>query len=86
MKTIKILFTGIAIIGLSSCATEFDIPGDDVPATVKDALKAKYPTAQVTKWEAEKMDGHLSYEAEFKVDGKEKEAYFKPDGTFIKEE
>lgn len=86
MKTMRFVLGCIAAVGLASCATEFDIPADDVPAAVKEALKAKYPDAQGTKWEAEKTDGHLAYEAEFKVGGKGKEAYFKPDGTFIKED
>jgi hypothetical protein len=38
------------------------------------------------EWEVEKEDGKLYYEAEFKLDGKSKEAYFRPDGSFTKEE
>lgn len=60
---------------------------DDVPPAVSAAFQAKYAGAQVTHWEVEKGDdGHLVYEAEFKLNGKSMEAEFKPDGTFVKEE
>jgi hypothetical protein len=86
MKAItKILLCGAAI-ALSSCSTEFGIVGEDVPSSVKTAFTAKYPTVTNPEWEVEKEEGRLIYEAEFKVDGKKKEAEFKPDGTFIKEE
>jgi uncharacterized membrane protein YkoI len=53
---------------------------------VQSAFKAKYPNASTPEWEVEKSEGRLIYEAEFKLDGKKKEAEFKPDGTFLKEE
>ena len=42
--------------------------------------------AKETEWGIEKQEEKLYYEAEFKVEGKRKEAYFRPDGTFSKEE
>ncbi|HSH67090.1 MAG TPA: PepSY domain-containing protein [Bacteroidia bacterium] len=86
MKTIKSLITASIALALSSCATELKIVGDDVPTAVSSAFKAKYPNATNPEWEVEKEEGRLVYEAEFKIDGKSKEAYFKPDGTFLKEE
>jgi hypothetical protein len=86
MKTIKSVITGAGIILLSSCATEFNILSDDVPSVVSSSFKTKYPSAQGSDWEVEKHDGHLVYEVAFKLDGKRKEAAFKPDGTFVKEE
>ena len=84
MKQLIIFFALLLFLG--SCAAEFNIPETDVPPGVKDAFKVKYPNALNAKWEAEKTDGHLAFEAEFTLDGKKKEAYFKPDGTFLKEE
>ena len=84
-KTIKFL-TIICTFVLVSCVSEFKIPAADVPQTVMSAFQAKYPNVQNAEWEAEKAEGHLTFEAGFKMDGKEKEAIFKPDGTFIKEE
>jgi hypothetical protein len=86
MQTInKFILCGMTI-ALSSCATEFSIIGDDVPQAVKSTFSSKYPSATDAKWEVEKSEGRLVYEAEFKLEGKRKEAEFKPDGTFIKEE
>jgi hypothetical protein len=76
----------LSLLLLTACATEFKIMETDVPAAVLSAFHTKYPNALNTKWEAEKNDGHLVFEAEFKLDGKNKEVYFKPDGTFLKEE
>jgi hypothetical protein len=86
MKTIKKIMVCATVVTLSSCATEFKIVGDDVPQVVKTAFTAKYPDVTNPEWEVEKEEGRLIYEAEFKLGGKKKEAEFKPDGTFIKEE
>ncbi|QLH33502.1 MAG: hypothetical protein HWD62_14705 [Cyclobacteriaceae bacterium] len=71
---------------ISSCACEIEIASSDVPQSVLTAFSGKYAGASDVEWEVEKEDGKLYYEAEFKVDGKRKEAYFRPDGTFSKEE
>jgi hypothetical protein len=71
---------------ISSCASEFNIASSDVPQSVLDSFKSKYPGASDVEWEVEKQNGKLYYEAEFKLDGKGKEAYFRPDGSFTKEE
>jgi hypothetical protein len=71
---------------IGACASEFKIVAADVPPAVITSFQTKYPNAQNVEWEAEKTEGHLAFEAEFKSDGKSKEAYFKPDGTFLKEE
>lgn len=86
MKNMLYILSAGAFLLATSCATEFDIPGDDVPQAVKDGFKAKYPNSAASEWEVEKSGGHLVYEAEFKLDGKKREAEFKPDGTFLKEE
>jgi hypothetical protein len=86
MKKKKYLVACAGLIFLSSCATELEIVSEDVPQSVQAAFKAKYPNAANPGWEVEKSGGRLVYEAEFKLDGKKKEAEFKPDGTFLKEE
>lgn len=85
MKT-PILALGIAVLALTACVSEFKITTSDVPPAVISSFQSKYPSAKNVEWEAEKTEGHLSFEAEFKTDNKSKEAYFKPDGTFLKEE
>jgi hypothetical protein len=86
MKTINKIVACATVVTLSSCTTEFKIVGDDVPQLVKTAFTTKYPNVASPEWEVEKEEGRLIYEAEFKFDGKKREAEFKPDGTFIKEE
>jgi hypothetical protein len=80
LLSIAVVFT------LGACASEFGISSSDVPDTVMKAFTTKYPGATEVEWEAEKDDGKLYYEAEFRLEGKRKEAYFRPDGTFTKEE
>ena len=85
MKNLNFISIVTAVF-FSSCASELKIVSTDVPQVVAASFQTKYPNAQNVEWEVEKADGHLAYEAEFKIDGKKKEAYFKPDGTFLKEE
>jgi hypothetical protein len=82
----KIILCMSLVLSLGSCTSEFKIVSSDVPQAANSAFQQKYPAAQNVEWEAEKADGHLVFEAEFMMDGKKKEAYFKPDGTFLKEE
>lgn len=85
MKT-KIIASIAAATMLASCASEFKIAASDVPQAVLDSFNSKYPGARDVAWEVEKEDGKLYFEAEFKMDNKEKEVHFRPDGTFAGEE
>lgn len=82
------IIIGLVIaVCLSACSSdEFEIKESEVPPNVLSALKAKYPSAQVTKWEAEKEDGKFYFEAEIKEAGKEKDIHITPDGTSVTEE
>ena len=84
--TKKNLFFCAGSLMLAGCANEFDITASDVPPAVIAAFQQKYPSAKVSEWEVEKADGHLMFSAEFKLDGKNKQAGYKPDGTFVEEE
>ncbi|HEX8060180.1 MAG TPA: hypothetical protein VF473_04555 [Cyclobacteriaceae bacterium] len=85
MKIITIT-TIVAATLFAGCASEFEIAASDVPQAVVESFKAKYPGATDVEWEVEKEDGKLFFEAEFKLNGKEVEAHFRPDGTFSGEE
>ena len=62
MKSITFICFLLAT-GLASCSsTEFEIKESEVPPNVLTAFKAKYPTAQVKKWQAEKEDGKFVFE------------------------
>ena len=71
---------------LTACSTELQLISTDLPPTVSSAFAAKYPGATDAKWEAEKENGRLVFEAEFEFDGKHREATFRPDGTFVDED
>ena len=82
----KLLLCSSFTLMLGACSTEFSISSSDVPAVVQSSFQHKYANAQNVCWEVEKVNGHLGFEAAFKVDGKRKEAYFMPDGVFVSEE
>ncbi|MCD6010362.1 MAG: putative beta-lactamase-inhibitor-like, PepSY-like [Flavipsychrobacter sp.] len=88
-KTIVYMALFVAGLSFTACKenkTETDITEADVPVAVKDAFTAKYPAAAEVKWEKETEGAKVCYEAEFKVENKEKEAFFDEAGAFIKEE
>ena len=84
MKKYFLLLTLAASFFLISCK-EKEVAEADVPAPVKTAFTTKYPGAAVEKWESETKDGKKVYGADFKIDGKEKEAEFDAEGNFLKE-
>src|SRR5438270_3473125 len=58
---------------------EEKIPLGRVPPAVTDAVKAKYPGAELTGAEKEADDGGTVYEVAFKHQGQKYEAELKPD-------
>ena len=89
MKKMFFAITGAIVLSilLISCSSdEFEIKETEVPKDVLNAFKAKYPSAQVIKWEAEKEDGKFYFEAEWKENDKKKEVHISPDGSTLTEE
>jgi hypothetical protein len=84
MKKYFLLLAIMASCFFISCK-EKEVAEADVPAAVKTAFTTKYPGAAVEKWESETKDGKKIYGADFKMDGKEKEAEFDSVGNFLKE-
>jgi uncharacterized membrane protein YkoI len=83
----KILISFCIAASLAACSSsEFEIKETDVPQNVVAALKAKYPSAQVTKWEAEKEDGRFYFEAKIKDGDKKREIHITADGSSVTEE
>lgn len=60
-------------------------PASDVPAAVTSAFNAKYQSVTDVEWDKETQNNQLSFEAEFKQNGKELKAKFDTNGTFISE-
>jgi hypothetical protein len=56
---------------------------DKIPKVVMDALKAKFPKPEITKWTKETEDGNVIYDIEFKQDGRNCEADIKEDGVIL---
>lgn len=73
-------------LALFACKAELQLISTDLPPTVASAFAAKYPGATNAEWEAEKENGRLVFEVDFEFDGKNREATFRPDGTFVEEE
>jgi len=57
-----------------------DLELDKIPEVVMDALKAKFPKAEIHKWTKEKEDDIVIYDIEFKQEGRKFEADIKEDG------
>ncbi len=60
---------------------EADLELDKIPKLVMDALKAKFPKAEIHKWTKEKEGDIVVYDIEFKQEGRKFEADIKEDGT-----
>ncbi len=56
---------------------------DKIPKAVMDALKAKFPKAEIKKWTKEKEGDTVIYDIEFTQEGRACEADIKEDGTYI---
>ena len=80
----------LAIPCAATCAAAFAIllagaaarAGDEkLPAKVMDALKAKFPKAEIRKWTREKEADKVVYDIEFKQEGRNFEADIFEDGS-----
>ena len=90
----KIIFC-IAVMGASlgfqSCSEDSqtkmkgDVPDSEVPEAVKVAFSTKYPGATDLQWERETENSATVYEAEFKFENMEREAFFEENGNFVRE-
>ena len=85
MKKLIYLLSLLTFLNFSSCK-EKKMAASDVPQAVVNEFQAKYPNSSDIKWEEEKEDGKVLYQAEFKYNGKEMKAEFDAAGNFIKEE
>jgi len=62
---------------------EEKIPPDKLPAKILEAIKGRFPKAEITSAEKEKEDGKIVYDIELKSDGKKYEMDILEDGTII---
>src|SRR5262245_8911486 len=70
------------LLALPAGAQNKDKPNlEQIPKKVMDALKAKFPKAEIQKWTKEKESNDIVYDIEFKQEGRKFEADIKEDGT-----
>ena len=81
----RFLFLAIVVSCFFISCMDKKVSVVSVPDTVKTAFAAKYPGVTDAKWESEVKDGKTIYGADFKMDGKKKEAEFDSDGNFLRE-
>ncbi|MDB5310732.1 MAG: hypothetical protein JWO38_4934 [Gemmataceae bacterium] len=76
----------VLAVGLVAWADDEKVPLDKVPAKVKEAVKAKYPKAEILSAELGDQDGMKVYEFEIKEGEKKWEVSFTPEGKFVSAE
>ncbi len=59
------------------------IEPDKLPPKIKEAVKARFPGAEVTSAEKEKENGEIVYDLELKHEGRKYEMDIKEDGTIV---
>jgi uncharacterized membrane protein YkoI len=59
------------------------VPLDKIPKPVMDAIKARFPEAEITSVEKETEDGKVVYDIELKQKGRKYEMDIREDGTVI---
>ena len=84
-KPIGVLAAGLVLAAFVSFAwaDEEKVPLDKVPAKVLDAVKAKFPNAELTGASKEKEKDETIYEVSIKHDGHKIDVELKEDGTIL---
>ncbi|MGA9213256.1 PepSY-like domain-containing protein [Kaistella sp.] len=80
MKKPIVVLSLILALGAGTITAQQMKKGEEVPAAVKNAFKKDFPQVKNVKWD----DEHGTYEAEFKLNGKETSATYNAKG--VKEE
>jgi hypothetical protein len=73
-------------LGGTALAKETSVQQGELPAAVKDAIAAKYPTAKLQKSAKDVERGKTEYEFLLDVNGRQTEVALAPDGTLLSEE
>jgi hypothetical protein len=84
-KPIGVLAAGLVLAAFVSFAwaDEEKVPLDKVPAKVLEAVKAKFPDAELTGASKEKENNEIIYEVSIKHDGHKIDVELKEDGTIL---
>jgi hypothetical protein len=77
----KLFYIFCCVIFISFSGSAQELSEEEVPVAVRNSFYELYPNMFVYEWELEKKE--QVYEAEFMNKGREMEAIFRPDGTYI---
>jgi hypothetical protein len=88
MRGFQRILCSVALLGLFGLAAVVradgeKVPPDKLPKAVMDAVKGRFPDAEITSAEKEKEDGKIVYDIELKSKGKKYEMDIKEDGTIV---
>jgi len=72
----------LAAAGSARAQDKKDEKKDEIPKKVMDALKAKFPKAEIRKWTKETENGKVVYDIEFTMEKRNYEADIYEDGTY----
>jgi uncharacterized membrane protein YkoI len=90
MRTIvsSLILAVFVLIGAAAglCADEEKLPLDKLPKAVQDAVKAKFPGAELVSAAKEKEGGETIFEVALKYKGHKHDVTFKEDGTLVEDE
>jgi len=75
-----------AICALAAFAAEQRVKMDDLPAAVRNTVKEQSQGAQVRGFSKETENGTVFYEAELKIDGRNRDLLIAADGTVVEVE
>jgi hypothetical protein len=60
-----------------------EIPASQVPVAVRSSFASNFPNATNVKWERQREDGGVQYQADFKMNGQRWRARFAANGTLL---
>src|SRR5262249_46780475 len=78
--------TGLGLAATAARADDKKVPLDKVPKAVMDAIKARFPGAEITSVEKEKEGDKVVYDIELKHQGRKYEMDIQEDGTILEVE
>jgi uncharacterized membrane protein YkoI len=83
-RMIRVAIFAVLVGGLAGRAQAGpDVPIDQLPKPVVEAVKKQFPNGELVEAETEKDQGQMVYEVEVMVAGEEKEIEVSPEGKIV---
>ena len=78
------LLAALALLGLTgTAAADDDIPVDQLPPAVVQAIQQRFPGARIEEAERKDKDGQAVFEVEIEVDDDDKDVIVTPEGQIL---